>query len=70
MEYFLLEHPSDRIVLCDCPGCDRVADYVEVDADRESHVRALHTTSRKYVSRLPERRPNPKLPYRVRAAAA
>lgn len=70
MEYFLLEHPSGRIVLCDRPGCEHVADYLELDGNRESHVCALHTTSKKYVSRLPERRPNPELPYRVRAAAA
>jgi hypothetical protein len=56
-------------VLCDHPGCDRVADYLELDGIRETHVCALHTTSNKYVSGLPERTPNPELPYRVRAAA-
>lgn len=69
MEYFLLEHPSDRIVLCDRPNCERVADYLEVEGDRESHVCASHTASKKHVSRLPERSPNPELPYRVRPAA-
>ncbi len=70
MKYFRLEHPSDKIVLCDRPRCERVADYLELDDHRESHVCALHTTSNKYVSGLPERRPNPDLPCRVRAAAA
>ncbi len=69
MEYFLLEHPWDRTVLCDYPGCDRVADYLELDGIRETHACALHTTSRKYLSGLPERTPNPGLVYRVRAAA-
>ena len=70
MEYFLLEHPSDRTVLCDRPGCDRVADYLELDGNSESHVCGVHTTSKRYVSGLPERSPNPGLPYRTRAAAA
>jgi hypothetical protein len=70
MEYFLLEHPNDGIVLCDHPGCDRVADYLELDGVRETHVCALHTTSNRYVSGLPERSPNPELPYRARGAAA
>lgn len=69
MEYFLLEHPSNKTVLCDRPNCGRVADYLEIDGDRESHVCAYHTTSEKYVSRLPERRPDPERPYRARAAA-
>jgi hypothetical protein len=67
MEYFLLEHPPGSTVLCD--RCGQVADYLEVDGGRESHVCASHTTSKKHVSRLSEREPNPALPYRARAAA-
>ncbi len=69
MEYFLLEHPFDRTVICDRPNCGRVADYLELDDDSESHVCAVHTTSKRHVSRLPERSPNPALPYHVRPAA-
>ncbi len=70
MEYFLLEHPCDKVLLCDHPGCDRVADYLELDSTRELHVCSLHTTSKRYVSGLPERRPSPELPYRARVAVA
>jgi hypothetical protein len=69
MEYFLLDHPSDSIVLCDRPNCERVADYLELDGNREFHVCACHTTSKKHVSRLPERGPNPNLPYQARPAS-
>jgi hypothetical protein len=69
MEYFLLEHPSEAVVLCDRPKCERVADYLELDGNRESHVCASHTTSDKYVCRLPERRPNPGIPFRARSVA-
>jgi hypothetical protein len=70
MDYFLLEHPSDKIVLCDRPNCRGVADYLEIDRQgRELRVCASHTTSEKHVSRLPERSPNLGLPFKTRRAA-
>ena len=68
MEYFLLEHPSDSTVLCDRPNCSRVADYLELDGNREAHVCASHTMSNKHVSRLPGRSPNPGSRCRTRPA--
>lgn len=69
MEYFLLEHPADSVVICDRPGCEGVADYLELEGNRASHLCASHTTSQKHVSRLAERSLNPEVPYRARAAA-
>ena len=70
MEYFLLQHPSDAVILCDLPHCGRVADYLEVNQEGcESRVCALHTTSARYVSHLPQRIPDPSLPYHARPAA-
>jgi hypothetical protein len=70
MEYFFLLHPSQSPVLCDLPHCGRVADYLQVDQEGcESHVCPWHTTSIKYVSHLPERRPDPSLLLQIRPAA-
>ncbi len=70
MEYFLLQHPSDAVILCDLPHCGRVADYLELDQEGcESRVCPWHTTSSKYVSHLPERTPDPSLPVQIRPAA-
>jgi hypothetical protein len=70
MEYFRLEHPSDKIVLCDRQNCRKVADYLEIDRQgHELRVCASHTTSEKYVSRLSERSPNLELSFKNRPAA-
>ena len=34
MEYFLLEHPPDRLILCNRSGCENIADYLEVNEQR------------------------------------
>ena len=31
MEYFLLDHPPDRLILCNRPNCEHIADYLEVN---------------------------------------
>jgi hypothetical protein len=70
MGFFHLYHPEDVIVLCDHQGCERVADYLEVNAHgREYHACAMHTASKTHVSRLPAREPSLGLPFRSRPAA-
>ena len=70
MEYFLLEHPSGKTILCDRQNCRGVADYLEIDSQgHELRVCASHTTSKKHVSRLSERSPNLELPFKNRLVA-
>jgi hypothetical protein len=46
MEYFLLEHPPDRLILCTRSGCERIADNLEVNEQGgEDFVCAAHTSS-------------------------
>jgi len=55
MEYFRLEHPPDRLILCHHPDCNDIADYLEVNEQgREGFACAAHTTSEKHVSVLPD----------------
>jgi hypothetical protein len=54
MEYFRLEHPAGKLILCDDSVCDEIADYLELDeADHEHFVCATHTSSDRHASVLP-----------------
>ncbi len=54
MEHFRLEHPPDRLILCNRPDCEDIADYLEVNEQgREDFVCAAHTSSERHVSVLP-----------------
>lgn len=49
MKYFLLEHPPDRLILCNRPGCEDIADYLEVNEQGcEDFVCAAHTSSERH----------------------
>jgi hypothetical protein len=51
MEYFCLDHPPDRLILCDRSSCERIADCLEVNEQGgESFVCAAHTTSERHVA--------------------
>jgi hypothetical protein len=69
MEYFLLEHPPDRIILCTRSGCESIADYLEVNEQGgEDFVCAAHTSSERHASVLPKGVPSAE-PHRSRSAA-
>lgn len=69
MEYFRLNHPPDRLILCNRSNCEDIADYLEVnDKGGEDFVCAVHTSSAKYVSALPTGVPSAE-PDRSRSAA-
>jgi len=56
MECFRLEHPADRLILCDHSDCEEIADYLELqEGGREDLFCAAHTSSQKHVSVLPSR---------------
>ncbi len=56
MEHFRLEHPADRLIVCDHSDCGEIADYLELDEGcREDLVCAAHTSSERHVSVLPGR---------------
>jgi hypothetical protein len=55
MEYFRLEHPPDRLILCNRSTCEEIADYLEVNEQhREELVCAAHTSSQRHASVLPK----------------
>jgi hypothetical protein len=55
MKYFRLDHPPDRLILCNRSNCEDIADYLEVNEHgREDFVCAAHTTSVRHVSVLSE----------------
>jgi hypothetical protein len=55
MEYFRFDHPPDRLILCDRPNCDTIADYLEINEQgREDFVCASHTSSERHASVLPK----------------
>jgi len=64
MQHFHLEHPPDEVFLCDHAGCDGIADYLEVEGNREMLLCSAHTTSQTYAARLPARVPSPSIPHR------
>ena len=54
MEYFRLDHPPDRLILCNRSNCDDIADYLEVnEQSREEFVCAAHTSSQRHALVLP-----------------
>jgi hypothetical protein len=58
MEYFRLDHPPDRLILCNRSNCDDIADYLEVNEQhREDFVCAAHTSSERHASVLPKGMP-------------
>jgi len=70
MEYFCLDHPSDRLILCNRSTCEDIADYLEVnEQNREDFVCAAHTSSQRYASVLPKGVPSGAEPHRSRPAA-
>jgi len=69
MEYFCLDHPPDRLILCDRPNCENIADYLEVNEDGgEDFLCAAHTSSERHASVLPKGVPSAD-PNRIRLAA-
>jgi hypothetical protein len=55
MQYFCLDHPPDRLILCDRSTCEGIADYLEANEQGiENFVCAVHTSSERYVSVLPK----------------
>jgi hypothetical protein len=70
MEYFRLDHPPDRLVLCNRSNCEDIADYLEVNEHgREDFACAAHTSSERYASVLPTGLPSGADPHRSRPAA-
>ena len=69
MEYFRLDHPPDRLILCNRLKCEDIADYLEINKQGgEDFVCAAHTSSARYVSVLSKRAPSA-APDRSRSAA-
>lgn len=67
MEYFQLQHSSNEIVLCDYPGCDALANHLDVNEEaQEWRLCELHTHTNADASRLPKRKPNAARPYKSR----
>jgi hypothetical protein len=59
MKYFRLDHPPDRLILCNHPNCEGIADYFEVNEHGGEYLAcAAHTSSEKHVSVLPNGVPN------------
>lgn len=72
MEYFRLEHPAGKVILCDYSDhsvCEKIADYLELEEDHEHFVCATHTSSDQHASVLLRRAPGAGYPYRSRRAA-
>jgi hypothetical protein len=69
LEYFRLEHPPDRLILCNRSDCKDIADYPEVNEHgSEDFVCATHTSSERHASVLPNGLPSGD-PHRSRPAA-
>jgi hypothetical protein len=69
MEYFCLDHPSDRVILCNRSNCEDIADYLELNEDGgESFACAAHTSSDRHASVLPKGVPSSER-YQSRATA-
>jgi hypothetical protein len=48
MEYFRLDHPPDRLILCNRSNCEGIADYLEVNEHGGEYLAcAAHTSSKK-----------------------
>ena len=68
MQHFYLEHPAEEVFLCEREGCNRIADYLEVDGGREILLCSAHTSSRTYAACLPPRIPSITVSHRSRPA--
>ena len=54
IEYFRLDHPTDRLILCNRSNCIGIADYLEVsEQGGEDFTCAAHTGSERHASVLP-----------------
>jgi hypothetical protein len=54
MEYFCLNHPPDRVIICNRSDCENIADYLEVNEQGTEHFAcAAHTSSERHASVLP-----------------
>jgi hypothetical protein len=55
MEYFRIDHPPDRLILCHVSNCEDIADYLEINEQGgENLVCAAHTSSERHASVLPK----------------
>ena len=55
MKYLRVDHPTDRLILCNRFNCEDIADYLEVsEQGREDFVCAAHTSSERHASVLPK----------------
>jgi hypothetical protein len=52
MEYFRLDHPPDRLILCNRPNCEDIADYLEVNEHGGEYLRLRKTFSWRTASSL------------------
>jgi len=69
MEYFRVDHPGDRLILCNRSNREDIADYLEVNEHGlEDFVCAARTSSERYASVLPKGLPTID-PHRSRPAA-
>ncbi len=70
MEYFCLDHPPDRLILCNRSNCEDIADYLEVNEHGgEYFASAAHTNSERHATVLPKGAPSGAEPRRSRPAA-
>jgi hypothetical protein len=54
MKYFRVDHPPDRLILCNRSNCEGIADYLEVNEQGcEGFACAAHTSSERHASVLP-----------------
>jgi hypothetical protein len=69
MEYFRVDHPPDRLILCSRSNCENIADYLELnETGREDFTCAAHTSSERHASVLPKGVPH--VEWRVSQPAA
>src|ERR1700719_933278 len=60
MEYFRVDHPQHRLILCNRSNCEAIADYLEVNEQgHENFACAAHTSSGRHASVLPRGAPKP-----------
>jgi hypothetical protein len=53
MEYFRLDYPPDRLIICNRSNREDIADYLELNEDgREYFACAGHTSSERHASVL------------------
>src|ERR1700693_2519970 len=55
IEYFRLDHPPDRLIICNRSNCEDIADYLEVNEQgSEDFACAAHTSSERHAFVLPK----------------